>query len=62
MHMIASTTPRHASTRTLPQRLRTIYRWIDRQMDKEMSGAACALCGAVMGLMFGPLLFFCYFG
>ena len=72
MTSIANTEPRHAAPsflslaaaqlHTLPQRGRAILRWIDRQLDKDMTGAGYVLCGAIMGLLFGPLLFFCYFG
>lgn len=56
--------PRHAAGRFWPLLARFVraVHAVDRWADKPMSGAACLACGALMGLLFGPLVFFCYFG
>ena len=62
--------PRHAaprptlldSARALVDRVRPALAWIDRQLDKDMSGPWLFAAGAIMGLFFGPLIMFCYFG
>ena len=55
--------PRHAAEKTpLRERLRAILRRIDRKLDEDMTPGAKLLCASLTGLVFGPLLFFCYFG
>ena len=57
--------PRHAAPSWMDaplERLRAVYQWVNIQLDKEMTGAGYFLCGAILGLIAGPLLFFCYFG
>ena len=39
-----------------------VYRWMERKADEPMTGAGYALCGALLGLIFGPMIFYCYFG
>lgn len=68
MSIIANTNtrryiPRHAAPAPpLAERARAILCRLDRAMDEEMTGAAKLLCASLAGLVFGPLLFFCYFG
>ena len=56
--------PQHAGGRFWPFLARAVRAAdkVNRWMDKPMSGAACAVCGAVLGLIAGPLLFLGYFG
>jgi len=54
--------PRHlASPVPVRERLRIILRRIDRKLDEDMTTGAKLLCASLAGLVFGPLLFFCYF-
>lgn len=68
MSTIANTTtrryiPRHAACPVpFAERLRSILRRIDRKLDEDMTDAAKLVCASLAGLVFGPLLFFCYFG
>ena len=62
-HAVRPYAPRHAALQlSMRERARIILRRIDRAMDEEMTGAAKLLCASLAGLVFGPLLFFCYFG
>ena len=62
-HAVRPYAPRHAALQpSTKERARAILRRIDRAMDEEMNGFALSLCGAALGLFFGPLLIFCYFG
>ena len=58
--------PRHARRYTsvflrLLGRAQAAARWIAWKSDQPMTEAGMCLCGAILGLLFGPLVFFCYF-
>ncbi len=57
--------PRHAAPGAFPRllcRARAAAHWIAWKSDQPMSAGMMCLCGALLGLLFVPLLFFCYFG
>ena len=69
MTTTANTTPAPRHAARPPQRLRSILyglrraaQWVERKADEPMTSAGYALCGAIMGLSLGPIIYFCYFG
>lgn len=51
-------TPRHAAPGALRATWKRFFTWTAQPMNE----AASILCGALMGLFMGPILFLCYFG
>ena len=50
-------TPRHCAE----SRLRAALMRFLKRIDEPMTEAQSALCGAFLGLIVAPLLFYCYF-
>ena len=50
--------PRHAATFPVKAIWKRFITWT----DQPMTAATSILCGAFMGIVTGPVIFFCYFG
>jgi hypothetical protein len=70
-HAAPAYAPRHAAPPLIQRikdracaawkRLEPVLAWINCQMEKDMSGPALALSGALMGLIIWPVLLYCFF-
>lgn len=64
-HVARPYVPRHSAPgllSQLPARFRAAVLWIARKADEPMSPAMMCVCGAILGLLWAPLLLYCYFG
>lgn len=72
-HLSRPYAPRHAAP-TVPlgelikvhasaayKRLVAFLCWVNIQLEKDMNGPSLALCGALMGLILWPVIFYCLF-